>query len=88
MRLGKVSLAPGLKQAVFTGGGLKLAEEWIEAPEEEPSELGDYSGLECRRRSVKSTRGDFLSLVSTIGPDAGSHTEIYERVLQKNRQNF
>jgi hypothetical protein len=91
LRLGKVSLSPDLKQAVFMGGGLKLAEEWIKTPgsayclpEEEPAEPGDYSGLECRWQSVKSTRGNFLSLlVAASGPHAESQAETYEKVLQK-----
>jgi len=80
-------------QAVFSGGGLQFAEECVKdiltgnqfrLDEGDAEPVADFSGLECRWKSIPSVHGDVVSLiVQAIGTSAKKNNETYRDVLEQ-----
>jgi len=80
-------------QAVFTGGGLKCAEDWVKDPqrgaayridEGVDSPEADFSGFECRWRPVPSPKGETVCLiVCAVGADDVDRQSVYAEAIDQ-----
>lgn len=84
IRLAKFRPSPHYEQAMFSGGGLTLAERLLKAPHS-PYELppaqdaqADFSGLECRWQDIPGEQGEILSLLAL----AQTGNAVYRDLLQ------
>ncbi len=76
-------------QAVFTGGGLNYAEDYLKMQADSPYHVhpqaedeADFSGLECRWYSIPSPHEESVALlVNVIDSDMKRQGEIYQAVL-------
>lgn len=83
-------------QAIFTGGGISLAEEFLKAPGYkqyavpaiEDAGTIDFSGLECRWQEVEPQDKEVLTLLVKSNPEAKQAEQIYGSVLRKMRDIF
>lgn len=89
VRVARVLMAVNYEQAMFTGGGLRWAEEQIKTPgtgygldRASPDDRADFSGLECRWRDIPSRHGETLALlVRAVDPeDLGVYRAVLEHV--------
>ena len=81
-------------QAVFTGGGLQLAETLVKEPEkgekyrlelDDAVPEADFSGLECRWQTIPSPHGETIALlVAAVGESEEENTAVYQQVIAKN----
>jgi hypothetical protein len=85
-------------QAVFSGGGLQLAENLLKDPTlgaryqlnfgDAPANA-DYSGLECRWQSIPSPYGETIALmVTAMGDESDTKSSIYQTVINKIGEIF
>jgi hypothetical protein len=78
-------------QAVFTGGGLEFAENYLKDEElgqpyrlqadDAPPEA-NFSGLECRWRNVPSQHGETISLLVKVLETGPSAAQVYQQVIE------
>ncbi len=86
-------ISENFTQAVFSGGGLQFAEECLKNPATEKQfslttddaePVADFSGLECRWKSVPSARGEIVTLiVQAISKTAKKKNDTYREVIRK-----
>ena len=84
--------SPHFAQAMFQGGGLALAEQWLKQPdlpaiyrisELAYQPLADFSGYECRWQTVPSHRDETLSLlVQPLSSEPQARGALYRQVLE------
>jgi hypothetical protein len=91
-------ISENFTQAVFCGGGVQFAEECLKSPATEKQfslttgnaePVADFSGLECRWKSVPSARGEIVTLiVQAIGKSDKKKNETYREVIWKIGQIY
>ncbi len=88
VRVAKLTVRGRFTQAAFTGGGLRLAEQWMKAPGSrhvwpEPGQVGeaDFTGLECRWQPLETERGGYLCLLAaSVKEEPRERRAFYEAV--------
>jgi len=89
-------LSDTIEQAVFMGGGLRVAEEQVKAdpdgpygiPASVPAEA-DFSGLECRWNNVPSRKDEIVALlVQAQGASLDAYARVYEDVIDAIRRIY
>ena len=89
-------LSDTIEQAVFMGGGLRVAEEQVKAdpdgpygiPASVPAEA-DFSGLECRWNNVPSRKDEIVAfLVQAQGGSLEAYARVYEDVIDAIRRIY
>ncbi|HEY3864216.1 MAG TPA: DUF3095 domain-containing protein [Verrucomicrobiae bacterium] len=84
----KLAVSEHFAQAIFTGGGISRAEEWVkrpppgenyELPADPSAEEADFTGLECRWNPVRSEKGEVVSLL--IQAQGGAKNEVYQEAI-------
>jgi hypothetical protein len=89
IRLAKFRPSPHYEQAMFSGGGLTIAERLLKAPGSpyelpiNPDAQADFSGLECRWQDIPGEQGEIISLLvlGQTGDSQGDHA-LYRDLLQ------
>jgi hypothetical protein len=86
VRVAKLHISDNFQQAIFRGGGLQEAENWLKDPDKSEYLLGDddqaqadFSGFECRWQEIPSPQEDIVSLIVEAHPNAPE--DIFVRVL-------
>lgn len=87
--VGRFRLSDAIVQAVFMGGGLFRAEEWVKADPDGPYGVpaavngsADFHGLQCRWEDVPSHREEIVALlVRASGPTLQDNASIYEDLI-------
>ena len=86
--VGKYRLSPGNELAVFSGGGMDLAEDWIKSDPaylvetSDNDDIPDLSGLSCRWEPLASQNGMMLSvLMQATGQEEVERTGLYRRLI-------
>ncbi len=95
LRVAKFRPSPHYEQAMFSGGGLTLAERLLKAPGSPyelppvPDAQADFSGLECRWQDIPGEQGEILSLLvlAQAGHGESSHA-VYRDLLQALTQIY
>lgn len=88
VKVARYRLSPGNELAVFSGGGMELAEQWIKAGDyllEESYEDNnpDLSGLSCRWEPLASQNGVMLSvLMQAQAADDMANANLYRKLLK------
>ncbi|MBC8158680.1 MAG: DUF3095 domain-containing protein [Rhodospirillales bacterium] len=92
VRVAKFQLSPGNFTAMFSGGGVQLADTLIKAEEgserfeialPEGDALPDLSGLSCRWEPLQSCRGTMMSmLIYATGRNDAEKAETYHAVIE------
>jgi hypothetical protein len=74
VNVGKFLTSKHVTQALFSGDGITLAEEWTKqqnphsiSPEESTNEA-DLEGLECRWQPIDSRFGNIINLIARVNP--------------------
>jgi len=87
--VGKYRLSRGNELAVFSGGGIEVAENWIKSgndfvPERDPGDsIPDLSGLSCRWEPLASQNGVMLSvLMQARAADDVANATLYRRLIE------
>ena len=87
LTIAKMELSPGNSIAMFSGGGMMLADKVIKedptfqhAKPEEP-DLPDLTGLSCRWEPIPARNGDIVSLMVEALGTKESRVKIYEKIL-------
>ncbi len=93
VKVAKVRISPHYEQAVFDGGGMKLAEDWVKhpdigkvyrLPDSENDTGGDFSGLECRWQSIPSPHEETVALlVQAVSESEEQNHLTYKETLEK-----
>ena len=87
VKVAKYRLSPGNELGVFSGGGMKLAEQWIKAgdymfEESHPDNDPDLSGLSCRWEPLASQNGVMLSvLMQARATDETANADLYRQLI-------
>ena len=96
LQIAKWSVSPLYEQALFSGGGLTLAENWIKHPETAPTGAviyddtaggtppytPDYRGYFCRWATIPTPHEENVSLlVRSIRPAEAAQRSVYRSVL-------
>ncbi len=71
LRVGRVLMSAGFRQAAFLGGATSLAERWLKAGDarvdlieaSRRDQAADFTGLECRWRGVRPSQGGVVALI-------------------------
>jgi len=86
--VGKYRLSPANDLAVFSGGGMELAEKWIKSGSEYLLEtsysdnIPDLSGLSCRWEPLASQNGLMLSvLMQATSREESERADLYRRLI-------
>ncbi len=95
LRVAKFRPSPYYEQAMFSGGGLILAERLLKAPHSPyelppaPDAQADFSGLECRWQDIPGEQGEILSLLvlAQTGDSHGDHA-VYRHLLRVMTQIY
>lgn len=93
VRVTKLRQSENFEQAIFTGGGIRYAEELVKHPDTEQRYAitvfdgeqvdADFSGFECRWNRIKGSRGEVISLIVNVThPDPAQHNAIYADILR------
>jgi len=87
--VGKYRLSPGNDLAVFSGGGMELAEKWIKSNSDYLLETRyadnapDLSGLSCRWEPLASQNGLMLSvLMQATSEQDSERADLYRRLIE------
>lgn len=91
IRVARLEMSPNFQQAIFTGGGLRYAEDLLKdaeagpryaVPEDTPPQA-DFYGVECRWREIPSRKQEAVTLMvmATDAPEA--HNATYREVLER-----
>lgn len=88
LRIAKQALSPKIDQAIFSGGGLTLAEDLIKArpvmPTPAPQDSANYEGLECRWQPIESRDGEILSvLIRSQSVDVQESFRVYQEIIDE-----
>ena len=98
LQIAKWSVSPLYEQALFSGGGLTLAENWIKHPETAPAGAfsfddiaggtppytPDYRGYYCRWATIPSPHEENISLlVRSVKSGEAAQRETYRTVLDE-----
>jgi len=88
--VGKYRLSPGNDLAVFSGGGMELAEKWIKSGSEylletsDADNIPDLSGLSCRWEPLASHNGMMLSvLMQATSTQESERADLYRRLIEE-----
>ncbi len=91
--VGRYRLSEHHVQAIFTGGGLHEAEQWVKDPVrgtahgiavDENDDAADFSGFECRWRPVPSPKGETVCLlVRATDAHEPNSQRLYPQVLDQ-----
>lgn len=94
-RVAKLRTDSSFEQAVFTGGGLTLAENILKDPTDNRFDLiangdeqADYSGLECRWDEVHNPGFKVFTYLIEAQGDNSIHTETYKEILDQLQSIF
>ena len=86
--VGKYRLSPGNDLAVFSGGGMELAETWVKSGSDYLLETSyddntpDLSGLSCRWEPLASQNGLMLSLLmQATSAEESERADLYRRLI-------
>ena len=87
----KFEVAPGNFMAMFGGGGLALAEQWVKnsgpsgenfnLAKQQSNSATSLEGLSCRWQPLKSQQGQMLSLIVSARGDEIETPIIYQEIL-------
>lgn len=88
--------SPTSIQAMFAGGGLRLAERLVKdpaagyrLPEDAPVGMLDCSGLECRWNEIPSPHGETVALlVQALADDPAAAAATYHEILAAVERSF
>lgn len=88
LKIAKQALSPHINQAIFSGGGLALAEDIIKrqnlAPAPSPSAPANYEGLECRWQPIASQDGEIVSvLIRAQNFDIQESFRVYLEIIEE-----
>ncbi len=91
VRIAKYAASDGVQLAMFSGGGLGIADNWIKDEERgkkyaqvpnDSTPEPNLDGLQCRWNPIQSRNGNMLSiLVVALAEDEGEKAKTYQRVL-------
>jgi hypothetical protein len=87
VKVARYRLSPGNELAVFSGGGMELAERWIKAGDylldESHDDDPDLSGLSCRWEPLASQNGVMLSvLMQARAADDMANADLYRQLIR------
>lgn len=97
VRIARFRVSGEYSQAVFTGGGISLAEEMLKNPDHAryhitpptgPIPQADFTGLECRWQEVHPPDKSVISLLVQCSPTVTRPGQVYRGVLGKMREIF
>lgn len=92
LRVGRVRMSDGFRQAAFLGGATSLAEQWLKAGDarvdliaaSRRDHAADFTGLECRWRGVRPSQGVVVALiVEARAPDETTRRATLAAILEE-----
>ena len=90
LRVGRVQMSAGFRQAAFLGGATSLAERWLKAGDaridlieaSRRERAADFTGLECRWRGIRPSQGGVVALiVEARAPDEAGRRATLAAIL-------
>ena len=98
VRVAKYRISAHVSQAMFSGGGLACADDLVKDPQAgalyqiDPGDTpaaGDFTGLECRWRTVPSVHGEVICLlVVALAGTSHEQQRIYRDVIEAIHQVY
>ncbi|TVR20181.1 MAG: DUF3095 domain-containing protein [Anaerolineaceae bacterium] len=91
IRVARLEMSPNFQQAIFTGGGLRHAEDLLKDADagprydvpEDVAPQADFYGVECRWKQIPSRKQEVVTLMVMATAAPSAHNDIYREVLER-----